>query len=85
MDDTSPAMRDMVRRRHREMTPAERIRAADRLYGFARAIVESSLPADLTGPQRQVAVARRFYAGELPEAAFEAYARHLERANSNQT
>lgn len=66
----------IVADRHRTMTPAERWLAASSLFETARVIVESSLPFDLTLEQRRLAVARRFYAKELPEAALAAHARH---------
>jgi hypothetical protein len=40
----------------------------------ARAIVESSLPSGLTLEQRRLAVVRRLYKNELPEAALTAHA-----------
>jgi hypothetical protein len=44
------------------------------MYDTARAIVLSSLPPDLSRRERRLAFARRFYDGELPEAALIAYA-----------
>jgi hypothetical protein len=43
------------------------------LTGWA-SIVMSSLPPNLTWRERRLALARRFYGGELPEAAFKAHA-----------
>jgi hypothetical protein len=74
MNDTSPKIEAMVRERYRQMTPDERVRIAAAMFETARTIVLSSLPRDLDRRERRLAVARRFYAGELPEAALTAYA-----------
>ena len=44
------------------------------MYDTARAIVLSSLPPGLSRRERRLAFAKRFYDGELPEAALIAYA-----------
>lgn len=75
MNDTSAAVAALVAERHRAMGPDERVRAAAASFEVARAIVESSLPTGLSREARRLAVARRFYAGELPEAALLAHAR----------
>lgn len=74
MTDTSAVVAKLVAERHRAMTADERWLVASSLFDTARAIVESSLPADLTGPQRRIAMARRLYGTELPEAAIAAFA-----------
>ncbi|HET6630958.1 MAG TPA: hypothetical protein VFG91_14390 [Woeseiaceae bacterium] len=74
MNDTAPKVELMVRERYKQMTPDERVRIAASMFDAARAIVLSSLPADLSPRDRRLAVARRFYAGELPEAALIAHA-----------
>lgn len=74
MNDTSPEFEAMVNERYRRMTPDERMRIAASMYDPARAIVLSSLPAGLSRREQRLAVARRFYEGELPEAALIAYA-----------
>jgi len=76
MSDTSAAMAKIIADRHRAMTPAERCAAASSMFETARAIVESSLPSGLTAEERRLAVARRFYGDELPEAALLAHARY---------
>jgi hypothetical protein len=76
ISDTSTTVDRLVFERHQAMTPAERWRIAASLFETARAIVESSLPAGLTIEQRRLAVARRFYGTELPEAALLAHARY---------
>ncbi len=74
MNDTSPAMERMITERYRRMSPDERVRIASSMFEAARRIVESSLPPGLTRTERRLALARRLYAGELPEAALRAYA-----------
>jgi hypothetical protein len=74
MSDTSPKFDDIVRERYRRMTPDERVRIAASMFETARIIVQSSLPPDLDRKQMRLAVSRRIYAGELPEAAFIAHA-----------
>jgi hypothetical protein len=74
MNDTSAVVAMLVADRHRAMTADERWQVASSLFDTARAIVESSLPSDLTGPQRRAALARRLYGNELPEAAIAAFA-----------
>ena len=83
MSDTSAAAAKTVADRHRQMTAAERWLVASSLFETARAIVESSLPANLTLPQRRLAVVRRLYGTELPEAALIAHANYVspERAS----
>jgi hypothetical protein len=78
MNDTSVAISKVVAERHRSMTPAERWLAACSLYETARKIVESSLPIGLSVEQRRLAVARRLYRNELPEAALMAHARYVD-------
>jgi len=74
MSDTSPKVAALVAQRHRLMSPEERMQIASDMFDAARAIVESSLPPALTRRDERLALARRFYAGELPEAALIAFA-----------
>jgi hypothetical protein len=80
MNDTSAEFSRLVADRHRSMTPAERWLVASSLFETARAIVESSLPNGLTLEQRRLAVVRRLYQNELPEAALMAHARYFDSA-----
>ena len=77
MSDTSDAISKLVSERYRAMTPAERLFAASSLFETARAIIQSSLPSDLTTEEQRLAVARRLYNNELPEVALIAHARHV--------
>jgi hypothetical protein len=74
VNDTAPEFEAMVNERYRRMTPDERVKIAASMYDTARAIVLSSLPPGLTRREKRLAFARRFYEGELPEAALIAYA-----------
>ena len=74
MKDTDALVAKIVADRHRAMTPGERCAAASALFDVARSIVEASLPDGLTEAERRLAVARRVYGTELPEAALAAYA-----------
>ena len=78
MSDTSPEFQKMVDDRYRAMTPELRMRLCSQMYDTARQIVEASLPPGLSREEQRLAVARRFYAGELPEEALLAYARYGE-------
>ena len=74
MNDTSAAVAQLVADHHRDMTPEARLHAAASLYETARMIVDSSLPQNLTWEERRLAIARRLYGNELPEAALIAHA-----------
>jgi hypothetical protein len=74
MNDTSATVAQLVADHHRDMSPEQRLNLAASLYETARSIVDSSLPQALTPEERRLAIARRFYAGELPEAALIAHA-----------
>jgi hypothetical protein len=74
MNDTSAEVAKVVADHHRQMTPEERVRVAASLYETARAIVDSSLPQNMAQADRRLAIVRRFYGGELPEAALIAHA-----------
>lgn len=78
MNEAPPDFEAMVDERYRRMSPEERVRIAASMYDTARAIVLSSLPPGLSRRERRLAFARRFYEGELPEAALIAYAEWTE-------
>jgi orotidine-5'-phosphate decarboxylase len=79
MSDTRAGVARRVLAHHRAMSPTERCQAAASLFETARAIVESSLPAELTREEKRLRVARRIYNEELPEAALRAHANYAER------
>lgn len=74
MNDTSEVVARLLSEHHRSLTVEQRFEAVSSLFDTARAIVDSSLPAELTGAQRRYAIARRLYGHELPEAALRAHA-----------
>ena len=74
MSDTDAAIRLRLAELHRRMTPAQRMQIASGLFDTARAIVASSLPSHLTSHEKRLALARRFYGGELPESALVEFA-----------
>ena len=74
MNDTAPKVEAMIRERYARMTPSERVEIASGMFETARAIVISSLPPGLSRREQRLAVARRFYGNELPEAALIAHA-----------
>jgi hypothetical protein len=80
MNDTSAAISAVVIDRYRSMTPEERCRAASSLFETARRIVESSLPSGLSREQQRLAIMRRLYGNERPEAALVAHARYVHSA-----
>jgi hypothetical protein len=79
MRDTLGAVAELVTERHRAMTPAERCVVASAMFETARVVVEASLPGHLAGQERRIAVARRFYGEELPEAALTAHSQYVAR------
>jgi hypothetical protein len=74
MNDTSQKVAAMVAEYYRKMTPEERMKIASAMFDTARAIVESSLPPNLSRRERRLAYAKRMYGNELPEAAYIAFA-----------
>lgn len=74
MSDTSAEVAAIVAARHAAMSAEERMRAAASMYETARAIVEASIPAGIQGEARRYQVLKRFYGGEVSEAALRACA-----------
>jgi hypothetical protein len=77
LSETSRQFAALVADRHRAMTPEQRCKIASDLFEVARRIVDSSLPQSLSALDRRVAIARRLYGAELPDAAIAAHARHF--------
>lgn len=61
MDDTSPDVADYVRRRYEEMPAEKRFLIGIRMFDTARALVEASIPASVSGTERRRQICRRFY------------------------
>ena len=84
MSDTSLEVEAMVRERYQRMTPEERVNIASSMFETARQIVEASLSKDMTRRERRLALVRRLYSGELPEAALSAVAEWNETSMDDQ-
>jgi hypothetical protein len=74
MNDTTPKIAKLIARRHAEMSPEDRMKIASDMFDTARKIIDSSLPNTLSRRDRRLAIARRLYNEELPEAALNAFA-----------
>jgi hypothetical protein len=72
--DTSSAFSIRVAERHAQMSADERLQIASDMFDTARRIIESSLPDTLSRRERRLAVMRRVYNQELPDAALNAHA-----------
>jgi hypothetical protein len=72
--DTSAKVSILLSERYARMSVDERMQIASDMFDTARKIIESSLPKDLSRRDRRLAVARRIYNDELPEAALIAFA-----------
>jgi hypothetical protein len=76
MNDSAPGVAERVARHYASLTPLERMQIAAGMFETARLIVASSLPAGLSREERRLAIARRLYGTELPDAALLAHARY---------
>ena len=76
MNDTDPEFAALLTARYAAMTPYERMEIASSMFDTARAIIDASLPSDLSREERRYTIAKRLYGDELPEAALRAHARH---------
>jgi hypothetical protein len=74
MSDTPAKFWVLVKQRHACMSADERMQIASDMFDTARKIIEASLPATLSTRDRRLAIARRMYNEELPEAALRAHA-----------
>jgi hypothetical protein len=74
MNDSTVDMERMVAAHYAAMTSLERLSIMASMRDTAIAIIETSLPPNLTREQRRYSVAKRMYGNELPEAALLAHA-----------
>jgi len=72
MRDTTPEFRQFVDAQYRRLSPDERVRLCTEMFDAARALVESSLPPDLTAFERKRAITERFYGSEFADRVFPA-------------
>ncbi|RPH94772.1 MAG: hypothetical protein EHM68_13610 [Lysobacterales bacterium] len=61
MNDTAPNIASYVRERYLAMKPGERFLIGIGMFDAARALVEASIPADLSSLERRRAICERFY------------------------
>lgn len=69
MNDTSPEVAEMLRRRYRKMSAVERFMIGVRMFDTARTMVLASLPAGLSEAERRRRLCERFY-GDLAKQAY---------------
>lgn len=70
MNDTSPAIEQLLKRRYAAMSGSERALIALQMFETAQRIVLSSLPEGLSETARRRELCRRFYGAELARRAF---------------
>lgn len=70
MNDTSPAIEQLLERRYAAMSGSERALIALQMFETAQRIVLSSLPEGLSESARRRELCRRFYGAELARRAF---------------
>lgn len=61
MNDTAPEVSDYLRKRYAAMSPEQRFLIGIRMFDTARALVEASIPGDLSDYERRREICRRFY------------------------
>lgn len=69
MNDTSPEIAALLRRRYAEMDPADRFMIGVQMFETARAFVLASLPPELTPLERRRRLCERLY-GDLASEAY---------------
>lgn len=70
VNDTSPAIEQLLERRYAAMSGSERALIALQMFETAQRIVLSSLPEGLSESARRRELCRRFYGAELARRAF---------------
>ena len=66
MQDTSPEFRRRVSEAFARLSPGERVHMCTDMFETARALVEASLPGELSDKARRCEICRRFY-GDLAD------------------
>ena len=69
MQDTNPEFRVLVAERFAAMSADERVRVCTEMFDTARALVEASLPKDLSPAELRFRICERFY-GDLADRAY---------------
>lgn len=70
MNDTSPAIEQLLKERYAALSGTERALIALQMFETAQRIVLSSLPEALTESERRHELCRRFYGEDLARKAF---------------
>ena len=70
MNDTSPEIAAMVRRRYAAMSPAERLMIGVGMFETARILALASFPPDLLVIENRRRLCERFYGKQLAVAAY---------------
>jgi hypothetical protein len=75
MNDTSTKFAALVEHHYARLTALQRMQVAAGLYETARRIAWSAVPSGLSAHEHRLRYIRRMYGDELPEAAYQAFAR----------
>jgi len=70
MQDTSPEFQRFVDAQYRRLTPGERVRLCTEMFDFAVALIESSLPRDLSESERRRRITERLYGSDFANQVF---------------
>ena len=73
MNDTSPEIEELVRKRLLARSGTERVEMGSRMFDAARAMILASLPADLGDIEKKVRLCERLYGDEVDIDAFRAH------------
>ena len=70
MQDTSPEFQRFVDAQYRRLTPDERVRLCTGMFDFAVALIESSLPRELSESERRRLITERLYGADFANQIF---------------
>ena len=79
MNDTSPEVAELVRRRLLERSGAERVLMGSRMFDVAKTMILASFPAGLTEIEIKARLCERLYGDEIDVSAFVRHLRSLQR------
>ena len=78
MDDTSPAIRDLLRQRYAAMTGEERLLLGFKSCETAKQIVLSSFPKELSKKEIRIKLFLRYYSNDFSEQEKQKIIKHFE-------
>lgn len=78
MDDTSPEIAELVRRRLLERSGAERVLMGSRMFDVAKTMILASFPKGLTEIEIKARLCERLYGEEVDVGAFVHHLRSLQ-------